>query len=108
MERKEYLLAELPEEWYGSNVESMVRSCIGFDSHAMSAFGVTLNGVRYRVYRDARVKARFKVYADLMDALCGADVPMEDVRDAMDAMRLDPAAQDEIWSEIETARRVRS
>jgi hypothetical protein len=85
MERKEYLLSELPAElWDEVNFATFgmkIRATVGF----------TLDGVRYRIYPDEKAKAAAKALGiiDLLDALKGADVPVEDVEVAMDKLGFD-------------------
>lgn len=80
MERKEFFLAELPAELldvYEYASMGLEMGCVGF----------TLDGVRYRIYRDERQKAAAKECGvDIMDALKWADVPAADVEAGMDKL----------------------
>jgi hypothetical protein len=97
MERKEYLLSELPVEL--RDAAGFASMGMGLDS--MSTVGFTLDGVRYRVYRNERRKAAAKALGiDLMDALKGANVPAEEIAAAMDKLAMDPTDRDVILADI--------
>lgn len=102
MERKEYLLSELPVE---------LRDAAGFASmgmglESMSTVGFALDGVRYRIYRDEQAKAKAKAFGiDLMDALKGADVPTHEVEASMDRLGYTPEDRSQRWAEITERRR---
>ena len=94
MERKEYLLSELPIELrplYDAGIYGFPVDCMGF----------TLGGVRYRIYRDERNRESAKALGiDLKDAIKGADVPAEQVEAAMDRLGYDPEMRRETWAAI--------
>ena len=96
MDRKEYLLSELPIELR----DAAEFASIGMGLDHISTVGFTLNGVRYRVYRDKQKKATTKAFVDLMDALKGADVPDEEIKSAMDKLAMNPKGRDVVLAEI--------
>jgi hypothetical protein len=94
MERKEYLLSELPTElrpYYDAMDFGVPLATVGF----------TAGGVRYRIYRDEQSKATAKAFGiDLTDALKGADVPAEEIKSAMEKLAMDPKDRDVILADI--------
>ena len=94
MERKEYLLSELPVElrpYYDT-------ACFGF---RMGTVGFTLGGTRYRIYKDEQQRRAAKgLGIDLLDALKGASVPTHEVEAAMDRLGYTPEDRSQTWAEI--------
>ncbi|MGA2431481.1 MAG: hypothetical protein ABSH13_23500 [Candidatus Acidiferrum sp.] len=98
MERKEYLLSELPAE-LRAEVEF---ATFGMGMDILNVVGFTRDGVRYRIYRDERIKAAAKTsgLVDLQDALKGADVPTKDVEAVMGKLGFDVEKRRKYWTEI--------
>ena len=101
MERKVYLLNELPTELRAEVELATFR--MGMD--IMRSVGFTRDGVRYRIYRSQKTKDSMKAQGlvDLLDALKGADVPVEDVEVAMDNLGLDAEKRKMYWAGIAEA-----
>jgi hypothetical protein len=99
MERKEYLLSELPIELW-PHYDAMDFAV------PVASMGFTAGGVRYRIYRDERAKATAKAMAiDLTDALKGADVAAKEIEAAMDALGYDTEERRQAWAEIAAKKR---
>ena len=98
MERREYLLNELPDELQEVYEEAWT---FYMGNLYMGSVGFTLDGVRYRIYRDEQSKATAKAWGiDLQDALRGADVPAADVAAAMDKLGYDADDRRVVLAEI--------